>query len=465
LRSLTPPPYLIALAKTLTLTGPGGRGLTLRLLRAGLTAAVLLLAAAAAANAASVFYIRGGGAGHGIGMSQYGAEGYALHGADYRAILEHYYPGTALGVISPQPTVRVLLATGRASFSGATVAGATPLQPTATYTVSATPAGKLQLRTSAGTSAGTFAAPLAVSGVGPLDVTGRGSYRGSLEFTPAAGGVETVNAVSLDDYVRGVVAEEMPSSWAPAALEAQAVAARTYAITTSVGAVAYDLYDDSRSQVYGGVGAETAAADVAVADTSGQIVTYAGQPAVTYFFASSGGYTESIQDAWPGASPEPWLRGVPDPYDGAAGDPYHSWGAEMSVAAASAKLGGLVRGSLIGIAVVRHGVSPRIITASVVGTRGQATVSGPELQAIFGLDSTLATFTTITTQDPRGRLTGTIFPAPARASVAVQVATGGRWRTIGRAGVSAAGGYRARVPAGRYRILDGVLAGPAVTVP
>jgi stage II sporulation protein D len=464
LRSLTPPPYLTALAKTLT---PARGRLTLRTLRAALTAAVILLALAAGANAASVFYIRGGGDGHGIGMSQYGAEGYALHGADYRSILVHYFQGTALATTSPQRIVRVLLGAGQASFSGATAAGGMPLQPSSTYEVTATAGGKLRLRSTTGKALGTVSAPLTVSGSGPLRVAGHGSYRGALQFSPdgSGGGVQTVNVVGLDDYVRGVVAEEMPPSWVPAALEAQAVAARTYAITASVRAGGYDLYDDSRSQVYGGVGAETAATDAAVAATSGQIVTYDGTAAVTYFFTSSGGYTESIQNAWPGATPEPWLRGVPDPYDGAAGDPYHSWGAQMSLAAASAKLRGLVKGSLIGIQVIHHGVSPRIIAATVVGTQGQTSVSGVQLQSVFGLDSTLAAFTTITTLDPRGRLTGTIFPAPGHGSVAVQTFSGGRWRTVAHAGVSPAGRYSATAPAGRSRIVDGSLNGPVVTVP
>jgi SpoIID/LytB domain protein len=425
---------------------------------------VVLLVVAAAANAASVLSIRGGGFGHGIGMSQYGAEGYALHGADYRAILAHYYSGTALSATDPERIVRVLLSTGRASFSGATSAGNTRLQAGTTYTVTATAAGKLQVRAAGGKTVGTFGAPLVVAGPTPLRVSGSGTFRGSLEFTPAGrGAVDTVDAVGLDDYVRGVVAEEMPASWAPAALEAQAVAARTYAITTGVGAGAYDLYDDSRSQVYGGVGAETAATDAAVAATSGQIVTYDGRPAVTYFFSSSGGHTESIQDAWPGATPEPWLRGVPDPYDGAAGDPYHSWSLQLSLSSAAAKLRGLVRGSLVGITVVRHGTSARIITARIVGTRGQTTVSGAQLQGLFGLNSTLAAFTTITTQDPPGRLTGTIFPAPG-GTVSVQRQTGRRWRTAGQVTVSGSGRYATTVPAGQYRIAAGGADGPVVTV-
>ncbi len=440
----------------------------MRTVRALLTAVVVLAGFTAAARADSTFAIRGGGDGHGIGMSQYGAYGYALHGADFHAILAHYYQGTALATTNPRQTVRVLLATGPASFAGATgVSGSgTRLSPTTTYTVKAAGA-KLAITTSAGRSMGTFAAPLTVTApaAAPLSVPGLGSYRGALVFSPAGGGVQTVDAVGLDDYVRGVVAAEMPSSWATAALEAQAVAARTYAITTTVGGSGYDLYSDTRSQMYGGVKAETPSTNAAVGATSGQIVTYGGKPAVTYFFASSGGYTESIQNVWAGATPEPWLRGVPDPYDNAGQNPYHSWGSQMSLAAAARKLGHLVRGSLIGISVTRHGVSPRIVQAQVVGTRGSTTVTGTQLQEIFGLDDTWATFTSITTTDPSGKLSGTVFPAPAGDAVTIQAQTAGAWRTVGQARVSSGGTYSTQVPSGRYRIVDGTVDGPAVTVP
>ncbi|HEY1003749.1 MAG TPA: SpoIID/LytB domain-containing protein, partial [Streptosporangiaceae bacterium] len=307
-----------------------------------------------------------------------------------------------MATTDPSQTVRVLLATGAASFSGASgVSGsATRLTPATTYTVKAAGA-KLTITNPAGKPVGTFAAPLTVTAPANasalLSVPGLGSYRGALEFSSAGGGVQTVDAVGLDDYVRGVVADEMPSGWAAAALEAQAVAARTYAITTTVHGNGYDLYSDTRSQMYGGVKAETRSTDAAVAATAGQVVTYGGKPAVTYFFASSGGYTESIQNVWAGATPEPWLRGVPDPYDNVSQNPYHSWGSQMSLAAAGRKLGRLVKGSLIGIAVTRRGVSPRIVQAQIIGSRGSSTVTGAQLQGIFGLADTWATFTSITT--------------------------------------------------------------------
>lgn len=442
----------------------------------------LSVAGAAGARAAGVLYIRGGGAGHGIGMSQYGAYGYALHGLGYPAILAHYYTGTALGQVNPGRVVRVLLATGSASFTNATAAstGAAAtlaLRATSTYTVALAAGGRLQITGTGGAPVGPpVPAPLTVTGAGPLQIPGLGAYRGSLQFRPdGRGGVETVDAVGLDDYVRGVVAAEMPAGWAAQALDAQAVAARTYAITTTVGASGYDLYGDARSQMYGGVSAETAATDGAVAATSGQVVTYGGRPVVTYFFTSSGGYTENIENVWAGSTPEPWLRGVPDPYDGAGNDPYHRWSQRPSLAAAAAKLGSLVRGSLLGIAVTAHGASPRILQASVVGTRGASPVTGATLQSIFGLATTNVAFATVATTGARGALRAMIFPAAIATRVSVQMlGAAGAWQNVHRLALSVAGSQARSAAAGsitatglvpgRYRILAGGLSGPTVTV-
>ncbi len=366
----------------LTGSPPGGSGTGSGSTRSGITAT--------RAKPGQVV-IDGGGDGHGVGMSQYGAEGYALHGFSAAQILAHYYQGTTLSRVSPAQPVQVLIATGRASFSGATRAGPVPLNSAGTYTVAASAVG-LRVVSPSGKTVGTVSGPLTVTGPGPLTSAGR-RYRGALRFTATpTGQVQTVDVVPIDDYVRGVVAEEMAASWAPAALEAQAIAARTYALTTNVDGHGYSLYDDTRSQMYGGATAETAPTDAAVAATAGEVVTYGGTPATTYFFASSGGETESIQNVWPGASPEPWLVGVPDPYDGAAGDPYHRWTVTLSVAAATRRLGSLVRGRLERIVVTRHGVSPRVMTARVIGSGGATSVSGDQLAQSFGLLSTDARF-------------------------------------------------------------------------
>jgi stage II sporulation protein D len=173
--------------------------------------ACLLAAAPAAADDRTSFTIRGAGFGHGVGMSQYGAYGFALHGKPYDAILRHYYRGTQLGSADGR-TVRVLLqSTGTARFSGAARAGSRALDPGRTYLVRARSASEVDLLSSAGRRIATFTAPLQVGGDAPVQLGGSGAYRGLMEFRPAGSGVNAINAVSLEDYVAGVVARESPS--------------------------------------------------------------------------------------------------------------------------------------------------------------------------------------------------------------------------------------------------------------
>jgi stage II sporulation protein D len=231
-------------------------------------------------------------------------------------------------------------------------------------------------------------------------------YPGTAIATAPAGAVIRVNLgskivrVPLERYVRGVVAAEMPASWPAAALQAQAIASRTYALTAHAGGSRFDVYADTRSQVYRGAAAETPASNAAVAATTGQIVTYAGQPAITYFFASSGGETENVQNAFYGAEPSPWLKAVSDPYEGHAS----KWTFTLSSATTAARLRGLVKGSLRTIEVLRRGASPRILAAQLVGTRGSTQVTGAELAYRLGLPSTWAYFSlksgTTVTREP-----------------------------------------------------------------
>ena len=282
----------------------------LRSCLAALAGSVTLALAGAGVARASDLLVTGAGWGHGVGMSQAGVLGYAEHGFSYRAILAHYYTGTAIGTAPAGASVRVLI-------------GA------------------------------------------------------------------RVHRMSLESYVRGVVSAEMPASWPLAALEAQAVASRTYALTAHAGGSKFDVYADTRSQVYRGAAARTPQTDAAVAATAGQVVTYAGRPAITYFFASSGGRTENVETAFPGSLPEPWLRGVLDPYDGGA---LHSWTVTISFSSAAARLGGLVRGRFQGIEVFRRGFSPRIVSAYVLGSSGRTLVSGADLAARLGLYDAWAYF-------------------------------------------------------------------------
>src|SRR4051795_6085041 len=120
------------------------------------TALLALLCAPSAASAASKWWIKGAGWGHGIGMSQYGAQGQAQVGRNYQQILEHYYTGTVVS-LSTQRTIRVLLLASRprATISGATKLGDRALQPDKTYVVTRRGAGLL-VRDSHKKRVGTF---------------------------------------------------------------------------------------------------------------------------------------------------------------------------------------------------------------------------------------------------------------------------------------------------------------------
>ncbi len=305
-------------------------------------------AARAAATGAATLVIDGAGDGHGVGMSQEGALGYAEHGWSYNAILAHYYTGTALGQAPAGTMVKVLIG-------------------------------------------------------------------------------NRVKTLPLESYVRGVVAAEMPASWPLAALEAQAVASRTYAITADAGGSRFDVYSDTRSQVYLGKAAETAATNGAIAATAGQVVTYGGAPAITYYFASSGGHTEAVQDAFPGAAAQPWLVGVADPYDQG---PEHRWTVSLSFATAGRRLTGLVKGSFRGIEVLQRGSSPRILTAYVLGSAGRTSTTGDELAARLGLDDTWAYFSakrgaSLVAEPDRSGQSSPASPSPTTSAPTVPAGPGG----------------------------------------
>ncbi len=193
-----------------------------------------------------------------------------------------------------------------------------------------------------------------------------------------------VKRVPLERYVRGVIGAEMSPSWPAAALEAQAVASRTYALTSHAGGSRFDVYSDTRSQVYRGAAAESPATNAAVAATAGQILLYGGKPASSYFFASSGGMTESVQYGFPGAEAEPWLVGVIDPFEGTSS----RWRLELPFATAARRLRGFFKGSFRGVEVLRRGTSPRIFTARVLGTKAATVLGGPALAGRLGLPST-----------------------------------------------------------------------------
>ncbi len=355
-------------------------------------ALLTLLGAAAPASSKVVFKIKGRGFGHGVGMSQWGAYGFAKAGKGHEKILRHYYSGTKIGSAGSKD-VRVLLGTRSNSvgFSGARRACGRELDPRRSYRADLNRSGRrVRLEKGNGKKITKCGRRLEAKAAKRIRIEGEGSYRGSLVARAASGGLNVINRVPLEAYIKGVIANEVPSSWPGAALRAQAVAARSYALATGVDGEGFDQYDDTRSQVYGGVGSEVKSTNKAARRTKGEVVKYRGDVIPAFFFSTSGGRTENVEYGFPGGAPKPYLRSVRDPHDDAS--PVHRWKLSYSRSQMQSRLGSLVEGKLQRIKITKTGVSPRIVKAKVIGTRGKSKVSGPELRTLLDLRSTWAKF-------------------------------------------------------------------------
>ena len=236
----------------------------------------------------------------------------------------------------------------------------------------------------------------------PIEVNKK-AYRGSFEVRISADGktLDVVNVLPLEQYLYGVVPQEAVPSWPAAALKAQAVAARSYALYTMAQnkGKAYDIRPSTYNQVYLGQGGEYASTNVAVDDTRGQVLTYNNAPIEALFHSDGGGYTEDSVNVW--GSNVPYLRGVKD-YSHNAGT--SAWtvaltrqSMEQKLRAAGKDVGTLKQ---IQLSTLRQrpmnmpdrGVSGRIKQAVLVGSARSLVVTGEQLQAIFGLKSTLFDF-------------------------------------------------------------------------
>jgi stage II sporulation protein D len=317
-------------------------------------ALVFLVAAAAAAAFAlpaggagsvsaggpPVFVLGGNGWGHGVGMSQWGAYGQALQGRGYRRILAHYYRGTTIGT-GPRALLRVLLAEGRERVR---IASSAPFRVRAGGRTYRLPAGRVALGPKARLRVRPPGGPetvhgdlLFLPGEGtPLTLDGVG-YRGGLRVTAAGGTLRVVNEVRLEAYLLGVVALEVPKEWPAEALRAQAVAARSYALARRLGSGPFDLYPDWRSQMYGGVAAESPATTRAVRDTAGEVLLHGGSVATAFFHSTSGGRTASAAEVF--GDQVPYLVSVPDPWDRVS--PLHVWEQRVLTPAQLGRLFGL----------------------------------------------------------------------------------------------------------------------------
>jgi len=240
---------------------------------------------------------------------------------------------------------------------------------------------------------------------GGLVPLGAAQYRGRLRVVPLGDRLQAVNYIGLENYLPSVVGSEMPAQWPLAALRAQAVAARTYAMAQRRPGQLFDLQATVASQMYKGVGAETTSTRQAVAQTNGQVLLYRGRLIDAVFHSCSGGSTENSGEIW--NRQLPYLTSVPD-FDQVS--PVRNWSKSFEpqeLRRAFVEIDGVTA-----IEPLVTSTSGRIRQARVTGPGGQLVVSGAELRRRLGLRSTLVRFQLLAPARD-GVETATAEPAPA----------------------------------------------------
>jgi SpoIID/LytB domain protein len=370
----------------------------------------------------------GQGYGHGVGMSQYGARGRALAGQKAEQILAAYFKGALPSTTSPTREVRVLVLNayvapltsplvlygrgGTWGLSGTDIVFPAGAKLQAWRTTKKVDGGTTTTwrATITGTGGATLysavvSGKLVMSPLQPatsLQVYSRPSsydtYRGNIRLVLGASSVNVVNDVPLDQYLRGVVPAEMPASWPKEALRAQIIAARSYAVKClNPGTGTFDMFDDTRSQVYRGIEAERTNTNALIAAEPGAVIKSGTAVIKAFFFSTGGGATENNEYAFVGSSGTPgtvkvaYLRGIIDrsqfgiPYD--AGSPYYRWSTTSltrdQLSAMFAKDSRTNVGSLTRLDLRRRGVSGRLYQVVLYGSGGSKTVSADVFRSVY----------------------------------------------------------------------------------
>jgi stage II sporulation protein D len=304
-------------------------------------------------------------------------------------------------------------------------------------------------------------------GTSPLDLEGN-AYRGTLLVHRSGKRLSVVNRLPLDRYLRGVVPWEMPDDWHREALKAQAVVARSYALATLKPGKLFDLYADTRSQVYGGIRAEEASTNRAVGATAGRVLYWNGRIATTFYHSTSGGRTAPIAEVWPRAAPLPYLVSVPDPHD--RHSKHHRWGPVLVTPAQIAKR--LKSGGVRDVRVERT-ASGRAGTVSLQARAGLRTMLAQDFRRELDLRSTWFTVRVLRLDPPLRRA---LAGRPTKLSGFVrglggvrleQQVAGGTWRGIRAVKTRPDGRFTVTVAPRRttsYRLASAVGAGGAVTL-
>ena len=472
---------------------------------AAAAAASALAAVPAGAGTSTVFTLTGHGWGHGIGLSQYGALGYAQHGWAYDAIVKHYFQGARLRRLGSGIQERVQLASGRRTISFGDASrlrvvdegGTTKRRlPAGSYRIQPGPTGSHLRVIDLGTGRAVvkrLAGPVRLKpGSRPLRVdstVGIGwahdHWHGFLRVIRTGSSLELVNLAPLEYYLRGVVPSEMPASWLRPALRAQAVAARSYAVATRHPSSAFDAYADTRSQVYGPIEHEASASTAAVTATAHQVLWYHGAVAIGFFSSSSGGRTASEQAAWGTSSGEPYLVPVRDRYDAAGGlNPNHTWAAAAyTPGSLAAALGGAAYVGSVDLTI--DGPSRRVTQAVFHTNSGGRTLTGAQAEVALGLRSNYFRIKQVSlgahgslVAGTRVRISGRVWPRPSgRVSLLRHSGPGAPWKVavrrlaLGRNGAfavrlgpTANRVYRVRTPRGAVSPRRTVLVRPALAL-
>jgi SpoIID/LytB domain protein len=379
----------------------------------------------------STVTFHGRGAGHGVGMSQYGARGRAKAGESATRILAAYYRAARPATTDPTQTVRVLLLDRQPATAASPLvihgrggswtvdgldatfpAGAElrTWQPDVVLQDTSGPGPQLEVLAPDGTTslfAGAFSTTVVVRPAGPatrlqLDAkpAAHDTYRGALKVVLSGTSARVVNRLALDDYLRGVVPAEMPSSWPGAALRAQAIASRSYAVRRlHPGSGAFDLYDDTRTQVYLGAEVETDRTNAMIDAAPGAILVKGlhDRAIKAFYHSTGGGATENNEYAFVGpsgavtASPIAYLRGFADrAADGKAFDaasPYATW---QTATLTRSQLSSILRrdartnvGDVTKLDLTSRGVSGRLYRVTIYGSAGKKTVSANVFVAVY----------------------------------------------------------------------------------
>jgi len=380
----------------------------------------------------------GKGWGHGIGLSQWGAQGWAEGAAGVRLtgeqIVAKYFPGAHLGSQPVSKPFRVLLSAPSTACIARTIWDVARMEseggmrlvndadPSVVY-FEAAPSQPLRFTTYGSTLIATdqwsgrrvyvgedIVTLVPTQWWDPIYIDQKGlGYRGNIQVQVRdEGDLRVVNYVSSDDYMRGTLPGEMPGDWEMEALRAQAITARTYAAwrQATAGDRTWDVRDDTADQCYGGRSFESPRTSAAVESTTAQILTYAGKPIRALFSSAHGGISENVGcllDAeregttWKCADGWPYLAVVDDPaelaaYDARGQNPYGLWSRFVP--------GDVIREQIIedyGVDIgdfvsMEFNLSPggRPISVLVRGTAGWVDLKGDRfLRTTLGLRSSL----------------------------------------------------------------------------